>query len=410
MQKIKLYILLLVCAFVPMIIMAQNGTSSPFSRTAYGDLNDNVPTTFRAMGGVGIGMRNNKVICSMQPASFTACDSLTFMFDLGASVAWSQYGDASGRKNKAAGNLEYLTLQLPLYKRYIALSAGVLPYSSVGYNIVLSDSINSDYHFKKTYAGEGGVSEVYGGLSFNIMDWLALGANVYYMFGDVTNSRSLDFSEAGVTSVAMVSALKVNSVRFRFGAQFFHTFGDHTVVLGGVFEPKCRLRCTYGEIESSLLDSVYISDDDPDFKMEMPMQYGAGFSYTWANRMTIAADYSRQCFSDVTYMKEGSGLLKDRSKIAVGLEYRHNPMGRNYAERVLWRVGGSFSNSYVQKINTPDFSVSMGVGFPLRNVGTVFNASVEYTHRGNMTGLHENAVRLTLNASIAENWFFKRRL
>lgn len=410
MQSIRRYILSLVCALVTMSIVAQNGTSSPFSRTAYGDLNDNVPTTFRSMGGVGIGMRSNKVICSMQPASFTACDSLTFMFDLGASVSWSQYGDAAGRQNKANGNLEYLTLQLPLYKRYIALSAGVLPYSSVGYNIALMDSINSDYHYSKSYAGEGGISEVYGGLSFNIMDWFAVGANIYYMFGNVTNARTLAFQEAGLTSVTMLSAIKVNSVRYRVGAQFFHTFGDHTVVLGGVFEPKRRLRCTYGEIESSLLDSVYISDDDPDFRMEMPMQYGAGFSYTWANRMTIAADYSRQCFSDVVYMKEGSGLLKDRSKIAVGLEYRHNPMGRNYAERVLWRIGGSFSDSYVQKIKTPDFSVSMGVGLPLRNAGTVFNASVEYTHRGDMTGLQENAVRLTLNASISENWFFKRRL
>ena len=40
-------------------LSAQNGTSSPFSRYAYGELNDNVPNTYRAMGGVGSGMRNN---------------------------------------------------------------------------------------------------------------------------------------------------------------------------------------------------------------------------------------------------------------------------------------------------------------------------------------------------------------
>ncbi|MBQ2608061.1 MAG: hypothetical protein II588_02470, partial [Paludibacteraceae bacterium] len=67
------------------IATAQNQTSSPFSRYAYGDLNDNVPVAYRAMGSVGIGMRNNKVICSAQPASYTACDSLTFMFDVAAS-------------------------------------------------------------------------------------------------------------------------------------------------------------------------------------------------------------------------------------------------------------------------------------------------------------------------------------
>ena len=68
------------------VLTAQNMTSSPFSRYAYGDLNENVPTGYRAMGGVGYGMRSNKAINSAQPASYTACDSLTFMFDIAASI------------------------------------------------------------------------------------------------------------------------------------------------------------------------------------------------------------------------------------------------------------------------------------------------------------------------------------
>ena len=79
---------------------AQNMTSSPFSRYAYGDLNENVPTGYRAMGGVGYGMRSNRAINPAQPASFTACDTLTFMFDVAASASWSHYVDASGVKNK----------------------------------------------------------------------------------------------------------------------------------------------------------------------------------------------------------------------------------------------------------------------------------------------------------------------
>lgn len=410
MHTLKHYILIIVGILIPVVLGAQNGTSSPFSRTAYGELNDNVPITYRAMGGVGIGMRSNKVISSLQPASYTACDSLTFMFDLGASAMWSRYGQGDAMKNNANGNLEYISLQMPLFKRYIALSAGVLPYSAVGYNITLQDSIRSDYHFQKAYQGEGGISEVYGGLSFNIMDWFAIGANVYYMFGNVTNTRTLTFREPELTAVAMVNAIKVNSVRFRFGAQFFHEFENHAFVLGAIFENKTNLRCTYGEIESSLLDSVYVSDDDPNFKSELPMQYGVGLSYTWAKRLTIAADFSRQCFSQVSYMTQGSGVLKDRNKYCFGMEYRHNPFGRNYAERMQWRLGCNMSDSYVQTINTPDFSVSMGFGFPLRNAGTIFNSTIEYGHRGDIGGMEEHFLRLSLNASISENWFFKRKL
>ena len=132
-------VVLLLLSGMP-FLCAQNGTSSPFSRYGYGDLNENVPGAYRALGGVGIGMRSNKVINPSQPASYTACDSLTFMFDIAASGMWDQYKDASGVQNKGNGNLEYVTIQVPLWKQWIAASVGVLPYGSVGYAFSLNDS------------------------------------------------------------------------------------------------------------------------------------------------------------------------------------------------------------------------------------------------------------------------------
>ena len=54
--------------------------------------------------------------------------------------------------------------------------------------------------------------------------------------------------------------------------------------------------------------------------------------------------------------------------------------------------------------------ISIGTAFPLHNVGSVINTSIEYGHRGTADILNENYVRVTINASISENWFFKRRL
>ncbi|MBO4665935.1 MAG: hypothetical protein J5612_03580 [Paludibacteraceae bacterium] len=405
MFDVKRYILTLVCTLFAVFVLAQNNTSSPFSCYGLGDVNDNVPNTFRGMGSVGIGMRNNKVICPSQPASFTACDSLTFMFDLAADVMWTRYGDDVGTKNKANGNLDYITLQFPLYKRYVAFSAGVMPFSSVGYNIALVDSINSDYHYVKNYYGNGGISEVYGGLSFNLFDWVSLGANVYYMFGDVINSRSVSFSESEVKTVVQASELSVSSVRFREGLQFFHTFGKHTFVLGGIFENRRTIKSTLTVAESTQLDTVWVAKD----VIQAPMMFGVGASYTFDKRLTIGFDFSRSYWTQVKVL-EGFDALRDRNKYAFGAEYRHNPIGRNYAERMFWRVGCNLSDSYVEKVKKPDFMVSLGLGFPLRNAGTVFNVTVEYGHRGPAATLEEHYLRMTLNASIAENWFFKRRL
>ena len=398
--------LVLFCPWGGAELLAQNGSSSPYSRFGYGDLNDNVPNTYRAMGGVGLGMRSNKVINPSQPASFTAGDSLTFMFDLAASVMWSAYSDASGHRNKANGNLEYLSLQFPLYKRYIAFSAGVLPYSSVGYDLAVSDSIHSDYHYTASYVGTGGISQVYGGLSFNICDWVALGANIYYMFGITTNTRTLTFTEAALKGSSQESELRVSSIRLRYGAQFFHTFGDHTIVLGGVFENKQKMSSTsFTTIETQSEDTVSVMEGG----FELPMVYGGGVSYSWADRLTVAFDYQRQCMSAAMYQGK-THAFRDRSRYSAGIEYRHNPTGRRYYERMLWRCGVNVSDSYSPENTARDITASIGFGFPLRTAATVFNATLEYTHRGNTMTLQENSLRLIINASISENWFFKRKL
>ena len=194
-MNFKRYIVIVVAAMMAVGAWAQNATSSPSSRFGYGELNDNLPTAYRAMGGVGLGMRSNKAINPAQPASYTACDSMTFMFDIAGSFLYTNYGDSYGERNRLNGNLEYVTMQFPLWRQHIAFSAGVTPYSAVGYNFSLMDSINSDYHFTHTYSGEGGFTQVYGGLSFNICDWVALGVNAYYMFGDMTKMRTQTFAE-----------------------------------------------------------------------------------------------------------------------------------------------------------------------------------------------------------------------
>ena len=389
------------------VVMAQNMTSSPFSRYAYGDLNENVPTGYRAMGGVGFGMRNNRAINPSQPASYTACDTLTFMFDLAASANWSRYRDAGGMKNKANGNLEYVTMQFPLYKRWVAMSLGLQPYSSVGYDIELSDSINSDYHYTTLYSGDGNISQVYGGLSFNVCNWLALGANVYYMWGELSHMRMLAFTESNVNSTIQYENLSVSNVRFRAGAQLFHTFGNHTINLGAIYEHQMKLNSELLIYETQG-DTVYTFTDG----WQLPMVWGVGGSYTWANRLTVAFDFERQCMASAMYsgMPGSMSGLRDRSRYAFGVEYRHNPAGRNYAERMIWRAGINVQDEYLMMVGAKKITASVGLGFPLFSVGTVINTTVEYTHRGSSAGLEENALRLTIGASIAENWFFKRKL
>ena len=406
-MNFKRYIVIVFAAMMAVGAWAQNATSSPSSRFGYGELNNNLPNAYRAMGGVGIGMRSNKAINPAQPASYTAIDSLTFMFDIGGSFLYTNYGDANGQRNKVNGNLEYITMQFPIWRRYIAMSLGVNPYSAVGYGFTLVDSINSDYYFTKSYRGEGGFTQVYGGLSFNICDWVALGVNAYYMFGDIEQSRSLNFTDVSMDSVQQVEKLDANSLRLRYGLQLFHTFGKHTVTLGGVFENKQPFsRMKYQQVETTTKDTVTTQEGG----FELPMMYGAGLSYGYADRLTLGLDYMCQDWSNVLYFGENN-QLKARHKWALGVEYRNDPTSRKYEDQIFWRLGVNYTTAYTNQYDQAEIGVAVGVGFPLKTSGTVINTTLEYGRRGLTANvLNENYLRFVINASISEHWFFKRKL
>jgi len=283
----------------------------------------------------------------------------------------------------------------------------LLPYSSVGYDITLQDSI-PHYHYSMNYNGDGNISQVYGGLSFNICNWFALGANIYYMWGDLSRMRTLAFTESGLNPTIQDEILSVHNMRLRYGAQFFHTFGDHTFNAGAIFESRMKLHSDFILIETQSDDSIPVFQDG----WQLPMVWGVGLSYNWDNRLTVGVDFERQYMSSALYNGAAGSLsgLQDRNRIAFGAEYRHNATGRKYVERMIWRAGLNIQDEYLASIGAKRVSASIGIGFPVWSVGTVINTTIEYTHRGSQSGLEDHSLRFTIGASIAENWFFKRKL
>ena len=289
------------------------------------------------------------------------------------------------------------------------MSLGLLPYSSVGYDISMSDiTKGGQYSYTTDFEGSGNISEVYGGLSFNICNWFALGANVYYMWGDLNRMRALVFDQSGLSTTIQDEMLSVSNVRFRFGAQFFHTWDKHKVNIGAIYENKMKLHSEYIIIETQSEDSIPIYSDG----WQLPTVWGVGASYTWNDRLTIAFDFERQMMASALYdgLPGRNSGLQDKNRYAFGLEYRNHPYGRNYADRMFWRAGVSVQDEYLASIGAKRITAAVGIGFPLPTVGTVINTTIEYTHRGQTSGLEEHSLRFTLGIAVAENWFFKRKL
>ena len=180
--------------------------------------------------------------------------------------------------------------------------------------------------------------------------------------------------------------------------------------VGAIFENKMKMHCDYMIIETQTDDSIPIYQGG----WQLPMVWGVGASYTWANRLTVGFDFERQCMGSALYNglpgNDPRNRLQDRNRYAFGVEYRHNPMGRKYVDRMVWRAGVNVQDEYLTTIGAKRITAGIGIGFPVYGLGTMVNTTVEYTHRGSRAGLEENSLRFTLGISVAENWFFKRKL
>jgi hypothetical protein len=427
MYKNKLLLLVLASIIFAQFTNGQNNTNSPYTRFGYGDISDQNNGEQRAMGGVAIGSRSNTSINTVNPASYSSVDSMTFMFDIGSSALISRFSDLTQGKNTFNANLEYITMQFPLAK-WLGFSAGLLPYSFSGYDFYSNDTtyqktnnkLRDTVAYTNSFVGSGGFSQVYMGLSANLFKHLSLGVNAYYMYGTIYNYRDLTFAtSSGFTSSTEANIIRANNFRYRFGLQYYNTFAQkHDVTIGFIYEPKIKLNGGFSQIRTGVLNDT-IDANHPNYTaygFELPSSYGIGLNYTYDKKLTIGIDYSLQEWKDAQFYGKLDSL-SNRSKLAVGVEYQPNPRGRHFSDRVRYRAGFNVSDSYysVNGITPPkNYSITGGLGLPLYNKTTnsisMLNLSLEYGKIGSTDNLREDYLKLTLNIVFNEHWFFKRKL
>jgi hypothetical protein len=416
MFKNKAFILGFVLMIITQLSYSQNNTNSPYTRFGYGDITDSNSGEQRAMGGLSIGTRSKYGINTVNPASYSVVDSMTFMFDVGVSALVSRFSDSNTTTNKMNSNLEYITMQFPLWKK-VGFSAGLLPYSFSGYNFSTSSYLPLDTYpdtvtTTQRFYGNGGVNQVYSGLSINLFDHLSLGVNAYYMFGSSINSRELTFGTTNFYPSYQIDSITVSSFRFRYGLQYFNTFNQkHFVSLGAIYEMKMKFNAEFSEMTGSVnAESTPYQSVNKDF--EMPEMLGAGIQYTYNNQLTLGFDYTLQKWADAKYLGV-TDTLSNRSKFVIGAEYLPNPKSRKFLDQVRYRAGINMSEPYYKlggQTQPKNFGITFGIGLPLKNSSTLINTTFEYGKIGKSGLLREDYFKFTFNATFNENWFFKRKL
>jgi hypothetical protein len=365
------------------------------------------------MGGVGYGLRSNKGINPMNPASYTSIDSLTFLFDFGVAGQMSWFNDGLNKEKHLNGNLEYIALQFPVSRR-LALSAGLLPFSYVGYNY--STTSTTDGLTSTTlYTGTGGLSEIYVGGAFDI--WkkrLSLGANVGYLFGANNYQQTLSISSTGASSPTRVQSLSVSDLKLDFGLQYTHPLSlTKSLVFGLAYSPAKRLHTTSSDIttvaagSTSELDTLSLSKNHA---FDLPNTYGFGFSFVNRNKLTVAADVRYQTWKNARFFDE-KDEFKNLLRLGGGIEYIPAYVGENYLHKVRYRAGLHYSNSYlkIKGASYDEWGAGIGLGLPLMDNRSLLNIGLEYVnvHPDAPTLIREQYFRISVNYTFNERWFFK---
>ncbi|MDR2622807.1 MAG: hypothetical protein LBC48_09595 [Dysgonamonadaceae bacterium] len=418
MNKIKLVLWAVALAIIPDIAFTQNNTNSPHTYYGYGNLADKAFAPQRAMGGIGFGVRSPHMINPMNPASYSGIDSLTFMFDLGAMAQFAWFEDEINKERKLNGNLEYIALQFPLMKK-MGFGVGLEPVSYVGYRFGKTRKLEiEDVYVQDEYSGNGGLNKVYGSLSYDLFNRLSLGVKVAYLYGDIIRNKVEYLSESAAYASSWTDTLRTTGLTYDFGLQYHQSVGKNkTLVVGLVYSPKIRIneRIKQGVLNLSSTGVVISSNNytTNDSVFELAESYGLGFTFNKLYHYTFGADVLLQRWADARFYDQ-TNALNNRLKINLGGEYIPNLMNNKYYNRIRYRAGLSYTNSYLKIGNSgyKEYGASLGVGLPMVDRRSFVNLAFEYflIQPEVKANIKEQYFRLTLSYTFNELWFFKQRL
>jgi len=412
----------LLLTMVTGMAIAQNNTNSPYTRYGYGDLSDQSFGNSRAMGGIAFGLRDGAQINPLNPASYTAIDSLTFLFEGGVSLQNMNISGSGVKLNAKNSSFDYLAMQFRLHPR-IAMSIGLLPFSNVGYSV--SDSkVDNGVSQTRSFTGDGGLHQLYGGIGVKVLKNLSLGVNASYFWGDITRTRTIIYPATSESySYIQQMGVSISDYKLDFGTQYTLDFNKkHSMTIGAVFSPKHKLNNDY----TVTTQVSTTNSNNLDATLELPNTFGVGFTYNYDKRLTVGADYSLQQWSKTKFGVNTSddAVREDfnetytycnRHKVSVGAEYIPNLMGRSYLSHIKYRLGAYYTTPYYKiggKEATREYGVTAGFGLPVPRSRSILSISGQFVRISGQESafVNENIFRVSIGLTFNERWFFKRRV
>ena len=345
--------------------IAQNNTNSPYTRYGYGDLSDQSFGNSKAMGGIAFGLRDGAQINPTNPASYTAIDSLTFLFEGGVSLQNMNISGGGLKLNAKNASFDYLAMQFRLAP-WMAMSVGLLPYSNVGYTVSDSQTTDNGLAYSRSFTGDGGLHQMYVGAGVKVLKNLSVGVNASYFWGDITRTRGMFYpGTSSYDSYQRKMVTSISDYKLDFGAQYTQALTKKSsLTIGAVYSPKHKLNNDY---------------------------------------------------TSIVIMGASSSSYGTEYKDVLDAEYIPNLIGRSYFAHIKYRLGAYYTTPYYKidgKKASREYGVTAGFGLPVPRSRSILSISGQFVRvKGLETNMvNENIFRVSIGLTFNERWFFKRRV
>jgi hypothetical protein len=407
---------------------AQSIGNSPFSYYGVGEVMPSVSSTQQIMGGLGVAASNGLWVNSLNP-SLLVTNRYT-VFEVGSTGNGKTLSDATQSQQVFNGQLDYVSLTVPMLSTRWSMSIGLRPYSSMAYEIYSSKEVNAGTQIDTVgyrYKGTGGLNSFSFGHGVRIGKALFVGAEAAYIFGQNKREALSQILDDDINYIVNLNEqYNYSDWKFKLAATYQLKLTEKMIMnVAGVVDFGRSLsakRFRTFEVQTSA--GVLVAPQDTlntqtDSNISLPTTISTGVSIVrptfLKHAFTLNLDYSYTPWSKYQNFFGRNEGLQDSYTLAMGAEYTPDlgATSGSFLKRTNYRLGMNYTKTPYQlggrSVN--DFSFSFGFGLPLRNASTI-NLGMILGSRGftENNGIKENYYKVVLGLTLNDIWFRKYKL
>jgi len=213
---------------------AQTGGINPYSIYGLGWSSSPSYVHGQTLGRTSSSWRSGLHVNPAQPASYSELKYTTL--DIGGYVQMMHQADDVDALWNNTGGFREFGLGLPLGNGF-GMAVGLRPHTTVGYDILSSDSSSAFGDYVQQYQGSGGLNETFVGIAYAPAPWLSVGINGYYRFGSIERSNRLDFVDNQYDDVKTERRTMVSDWTYDAGIQLVLPVGNNVMTIGATYSP-----------------------------------------------------------------------------------------------------------------------------------------------------------------------------